>query len=452
MCRHPSLDAGNRTVTGDKRSIRGLIAGLAVALLALIAPAAASAAFPPGQNGVIAFTSFDARSNPALFGVWTINPDGTGARRLIAGTDTYKPTFFPNGRQLAVVRRDSDDSTNFYSIGTDGGPLTALTTFDRSSVDDPAITPEGNTLAFTGFLPAGGSNDLWMMRIGLDPIRVRSTPGERQYTPEFSPDGRRLVFRRIDEHQGDGDQSGINSIDLTTDFETRLTTDLFDRYPAYSPGGDTIVFVRSTGTGGDELWAMNPNGTNERQIPMDISFNQIETPRFSPDGRFIVFGGSHFQKQDLDLYVINADGTGIRNITAGRPTNDFSPSWQTLPRGSGGVAGEVGGTRCAAGKITIRGTGRRDVISGTRGTDVIAAGPGADTVFGRGGRDVICGDQGRDILLGNGGRDLLLGGRGRDGLWGGPRRDALFGGPGLDQLTGNGGRDFYGPGRDLIFP
>jgi Tol biopolymer transport system component/uncharacterized protein YraI len=70
--------------------------------------------------------------------------------------------------------------------------------------------------------------------------------------------------------------------DLATG-ELRLLTGGFD--PAFSPGGKTVAFTRAGGEHG--LYLIDVDGQNERLI--FSGREQLRSPKFSPDGRYIVF-------------------------------------------------------------------------------------------------------------------------------------------------------------------
>ena len=472
MCRHPSLDAGNRTVTGDKRSTRSLIAGVAVALLSLLAPAAALATFPPGDNGVIGHVSAPGGPEPPFrqYGLWTITADGTKAVQIPGGTGARYPSFSPDGDRVVFVRHvDQTVQRKLFVMSSSGGTATELTPGRTGDELDPAFAPNGADIVFT-YYPGNGTSDLYILHPGSAPVNVTNTPGVNESSPDYSPDGTKLIYTRRA-----GAQSGIGVLDLTTGDLDGLTTpglsifsEPVDREPAFSPDGDQIVFVRDNdpdANAGESLWRMNADGSGQVKLVGISGRPASETqPSYSPDGRFVIWFGpkpGDTTNQDFDLFIANADGSAAHGIVPESTVGDTYPAWQRLPEGTldddegdGAVLGQVSGGRCAGARTTITGSDRADRIRGTRGNDVIATGRGSDVVFGRGGRDVICGDGGRDSLLGNGGRDTLLGGRGADTLWGGPRRDALFGGAGVDRLIGGGGLDFYGAGsnRDSVFP
>jgi len=102
------------------------------------------------------------------------------------------------------------------------------------------------------------------------------------------------------------------------------SSDLLDLEPAWSPDGHRIVFVR---TGGEfppeDIYVVNSDGSGLRQL---THTNQFQNgPSWSPDGKQIVFarGGSN---TDYDLFVMNADGSQVEQLTRG-PGNELSPAW-----------------------------------------------------------------------------------------------------------------------------
>ncbi len=90
-------------------------------------------------------------------------------------------------------------------------------------------------------------------------------------------------------------------------------------------GGGRIVFVSDRGEEGLlQLWTMNPDGSDWRQLtfgPGDKS-----QPRWSPDGKRLLFVAPGGGQNGLDVWLMNADGTGIVNLTEFLG-DDTDPAW-----------------------------------------------------------------------------------------------------------------------------
>ena len=83
-------------------------------------------------------------------------------------------------------------------------------------------------------------------------------------------------------------------------------------------------------TAGGGLYVFNKDGF--RQL-IDSSKGQILDAEVSYDGKTVLFSWRKDKETNYDLYVINLDGTGLKQLT-NHPGNDFNASW--LP--DGGIA------------------------------------------------------------------------------------------------------------------
>jgi TolB protein len=72
-----------------------------------------------------------------------------------------------------------------------------------------------------------------------------------------------------------------------------------------------------------QIFVMNADGTGVVNLTNDstaIAFGAT----WSPDGRRIAFRG--FRNGNVDIFVMNADGSGVVNVT-NHPANDDAPNW-----------------------------------------------------------------------------------------------------------------------------
>ncbi len=159
-----------------------------------------------------------------------------------------------------------------------------------------------------------------------EPWNVSSPPGERRDIPidtksgtwmsvDVSPDGKRIVFDML------GD---IYDLPIEGGEARSLASGMaWDMQPRYSPDGKWIAFTSDRG-GGDNLWIMDANGGNARQISKE-SFRLLNDPAWHPGGRYIA-GRKHFTTRrslgtgEIWLYSLDG-GDGVQLVK--RPSEEF---------------------------------------------------------------------------------------------------------------------------------
>ena len=314
---------------------KGALTALALALLLATAASAASA----GEAGSTAIL-FERNGD-----LYAISLDGSRTVRL---TNTpvwgeFDPAASPDGRTIAYSRRRGYGRPSaIWVMNLDGTARTRLTS--RSDFD-PAWTPDGRAIYFTRVLvqaDEGPSHSFHeacgsIFRIGADgrDIRLLTNPPWKDSfhshdDPAVSPDGLRIAFTDANQCSGGTTSFALRVVDQdgrVTDDLSRLQGNAYpvlplNASPSWSPDGERLVFG-----GNGSLYIAHRTGRGARRLtpknlPVDFLFCD---PSWSPDGRWIAFLGGRTH----DLYVIGADGTGLRRLmkTAAR---EGSPSW--LPR------------------------------------------------------------------------------------------------------------------------
>jgi TolB protein len=119
---------------------------------------------------------------------------------------------------------------------------------------------------------------------------------------------------------------GSALIDLTpTNWNTPETSRIVF-YTALSPDGTQIAFTAKYIEAFD-LYVINTDGSHLQQLTDDL---RLESNfQWSPDGTQIVFVGDEdrFDDVPMDVFVINADGTGERNLTETSEALENLPHW-----------------------------------------------------------------------------------------------------------------------------
>ncbi len=92
-----------------------------------------------------------------------------------------------------------------------------------------------------------------------------------------------------------------------------------------SPGPRGRIVFHSERTGDFEIWVMNDDGSKQTQLT-HAKGRDIE-PAWSPDGTQIVFASARDDPENLQLYIMNADGSDQRPLLPFEPSDNWSPAW-----------------------------------------------------------------------------------------------------------------------------
>lgn len=352
---------GSTIVRGGRFAWRGLLL-CAVAGPGLAAPAAASA---DAFNGRIAFSSVRGDPQATSFDVFSMNPDGTGVRRLTTNpAGDRQPDWSPDGTAIAYTIDKPGATKNFEvarMTAAGGGHRRLTTTVADQASSQPSWLPDGRGILFRRSGPTSRTGSIWQMGPNGELPALRfSTPAPPLY-PSFSPDGRRMLYAAILSPTGDTDR-GIFSVDadgsgLATLFDV---AGAYDSSPAWSPDRSKIAFESDADVGGAnperdmEIWVMGAGGGEPTQLTRNAVHD--EGPSWSPDGRLLAYTSGPDPAHG-DIHVMTAAGGDPRRLTrfAGA---DESPDWQGIPApATDARCGDI--ARTGPGAYDVRRAGRR---------------------------------------------------------------------------------------------
>ena len=208
----------------------------------------------------------------------------------------------------------------------------------------PTWSKDGRWLACTAgptFAEPNSRADIWKFRPdGTGAVNLTPDSPANDAFPDFSPDGRQLVFR--------SGRDGNHEIYLMNSDGTepqRLTNhSTTDTMPAFLPGGNQIVSTSNRG-GDYEIYLLNlrSDGSTGEPRRMTNSPGRDTHPKFSPDGKWLVFsserGGMNdetplipiFNPQPYgEIYALRiADGEVVR-LTHNK-WEEGTPAWGVRP-------------------------------------------------------------------------------------------------------------------------
>lgn len=280
-------------------------------------------------DSTIIESSIDMRSEGgADIIMYMINPDDASLTRLNQTTaKKYGANRLPDGSKLNISWSGNgwwiqSMSYYLYEGSTHGSGLCSLDG-KKAVFEDAAST---STVS-----PTKESDDLYVATDnGTKKLKAtgQSSNDTDESYPAFSPDSEKIAFVRDDDVY-------VANADGTD--QTNLTEDSGGGYyPVWWPDNEKIAFAKD-----GDIYTINPDGTGLTQLTNNAHIGSA--PVISPDGKKIAFagqaaGGSEGDGQTAyDLYVINADGGGLTNLTANITRSDeatgseVTVEWINLP-------------------------------------------------------------------------------------------------------------------------
>ncbi|MGA2271077.1 MAG: protein kinase [Bryobacteraceae bacterium] len=389
------MAAGGTGAPRAKTRPRLVLAAAAVALLVAAAAAwfflrPASKPLPPMQSvplttytGIQGHPSFSPDGSQVAFD-WTgekgdhldiyvkLVEGGTPLRLTTSPAPAGRPAWSPDGRQIAFLRAGGV----LYSISPLGGPERKLT---DALVASLAWMPDSQSLLVSSAKSAGELHSIFQLSLRTGEMRQvtspppQANPGDGDYTPAVSPDGRTLAFLRF--VRADEDVY----VQPLAGGPARRLTQRSQQLGGLIWASNREVLFSSTAAGSISMWRMVADGSSEQQPvlgvldgardpaishpangPSRLAYTRIAadsniwrmeiapnardgvrtvaqpasiiastrediSPQFSPDGKRIVFASG--RDGYSEIWVAASDGSGAAQLTTLKSPRSGSPRW-----------------------------------------------------------------------------------------------------------------------------
>lgn len=238
----------------------------------------------------------------SIWNIYCLDIDGTNSFRVShSGYERY-PTWSPDGLKI-LFHLNVEGPLYMLSAKEDATDKVELTRFNYG--DDP----------YWAIMPSGGFS--------------MSTDGKLVCTSIGAPQTTGIL--KIEPYVG---KSGVTTLVPQSDNQWLES-------PVFSPDGSKIAFgiLEGDSLGNQQavsIKSMNPDGTNLTQVVKVKTFNaaiswlgysRLVSLCWSPDGKKILFTALNKQNGGYHLMVVNADGSGLTQVTDDINAYDYDVSW-----------------------------------------------------------------------------------------------------------------------------
>ena len=286
---------------------------------------------PDGSHVVYSVQRVDPKTEKKYANLWVVPTQGGDPVQFTTGdqVDT-KPIWSPDGSQIAFLsNRENEKQFQLYLIPFQGGEAHKLTDL-KGTFNFIKWSPDGEKL-------------LCQFR-KKDPEAIEREKNETKKELGVVARHVKRVFYKLD---GDGylphERWHIWVIDASSGESQQLTDGaVFDEiHPKWSPDGKQIVYLSNQAQDPDlepdevDLFIMDYQGGKSRKLNTPVGPKQL--PVFSPDGKWIAYVGSEGKGmwwQDHSLWVVPSDGKGeARNLTGNYHLDVYNSLINDLPGG-----------------------------------------------------------------------------------------------------------------------
>ncbi len=201
-----------------------------------------------------------------------------------------------------------------------------LAVIDAHRVQGKIVTPKGIGNTFAVWSPDGSklaycgseSGDylslthLWLLDVASGKKEMLKSGVNSQLS--WSSDGRFLYYSRNKRGEHGSHYFDIYRLEVAKRQEKRLTTNLRSYDPDISRDGQNIVcVVQKDGT--DNLMLLDGSGQNMRSLTAFTQGEAVSSPRFSPDGKQVVF--SQARRHGRDLLLLDLETSRVDTLVSG---------------------------------------------------------------------------------------------------------------------------------------
>lgn len=259
--------------------------------------------------------------------IYLAHADGTERTQLTFGPNVDDhATWSPDGTMLAYESEQGDLSTALIVIGADG--LHPVTVADHlAQAGNITWAPDSRRLAVSARSVGEAAFHIFVAEANHPAVIQLGGPDLFGVEPSWSPDQTKIAFTRVAPCCGGPpdalwlvDSDGSNPHQLST----RTGSGVALWHTAWSLDGKRLAFLADGNGGAQDVFVINADGTGERNIS-DSPENEW-WPSWSPDGTRIAFPRMSNDQDAGTMVVVDPDGSAAVSL-AGPSVNSNPPVW-----------------------------------------------------------------------------------------------------------------------------
>jgi len=276
-----------------------------------LTPASDARISPDGTRVAFVKTQMNEDKDEYLSNIWIV-PVASGEPVQFTGGPKRdnSPRWSPDGRLLAFISERDDKKGQLYVMPVDGGEPKRLTDF-KSAAGEPVWSPDCSSIALTVRCVPDEPDEKEKEK--SKPARVITSLRYKSNGEGFIYDKRRHIF--------------VVPVDLSANGvpEAKQVTDgdWDDGTPDWSPDGKQLVFASARHENRDydqvvDIWVVPADGGEPRRVTPGRG--PSGNPAWSPDGRLIAYTGNEYvldMGRNSRIYVIATEGGEPRCLTEG---------------------------------------------------------------------------------------------------------------------------------------
>lgn len=255
---------------------------------------------------------FSSNRSGGVFQLYLMAADGSGVRPVIPEALEASEFELSPDRSQAVFVSTRKGQPDLYTVDIASGRVTQLTN-DQALDATPVWSPDGRSVVFLSYRT--GSGQLHIVNADGSGVRKLTDGSGEESLPIFSPDGSKVLYTvRLARRE-----ANLRVVDVATGKFTIVGANPakgVEIEPQWSPDGRRIALVLMTGDA-TNIVTMNADGSERRALTQSEGYDRNNSPRWSADGKRLLFLSLRSPSARQAIRLMNADGSDEREIIGG---------------------------------------------------------------------------------------------------------------------------------------